>query len=129
MIALGIGISLLVSGAIGSYIYVNNLKSDLKSLREDNIANQLKIETQDKTIKELLSDIDKQTDALNTIIKRNRQIQKEVDRYLEIFKKHDFARLSAAKPGLIEKRVNKATADVFDQIETDSTFNNDSVSE
>ena len=32
------------------------------------------------------------------------------------------AKLAAAKPGLIEKRVNGATKDVFDSLENDSSF-------
>ena len=43
-----------------------------------------------------------------------------MDRYLDIFKRHNLTKLAAAKPGLIETRVNKATKEVFDGIEQDS---------
>ena len=42
------------------------------------------------------------------------------NRYLDIFKRHNLTKLAAAKPGLIESRVNKATKEVFDGIENDS---------
>jgi len=41
-------------------------------------------------------------------------------RYLDIFKRHNLTKLAAAKPGLLEPRVNKGTKDVFDSIEEDS---------
>jgi hypothetical protein len=37
-----------------------------------------------------------------------------------MFKRHNLTKLAAAKPGLIEPRVNKGTKDVFDSIEEDS---------
>ena len=42
-----------------------------------------------------------------------------MNRYLDIFKRHNLSKLAAAKPGLIEKRVNNGTK-VFDSIEKDS---------
>jgi len=44
----------------------------------------------------------------------------ERDEYLGIFKRHDMTRLARVKPGLIEPRINKGTADVFRAIENDS---------
>ena len=43
-----------------------------------------------------------------------------MNRYLDIFKRHNLTKLAAAKPGLIEPRANKATKEVFDGIEEDS---------
>jgi hypothetical protein len=56
---------------------------------------------------------------------RNSEIESEMNRYLGIFKRHNLGKLAAAKPGLIEPRINKGTKDVFDQIEKDSTFIDD----
>ena len=43
-----------------------------------------------------------------------------MNRYLDIFKRHDLTKLAAAKPGLLEPRVNNGTKNVFDSIEEDS---------
>ena len=51
---------------------------------------------------------------------KNQEIEAEMNRYLDIFKRHDLSKLAAAKPGLIEPRVNKATKEVFNGIEQDS---------
>ena len=61
-----------------------------------------------------------QTEGLLAIQLRNQEIAQEMSRYLDIFKRHNLTKLAAAKPGLIEPRVNKGTKDVFDSIEEDS---------
>ena len=43
-----------------------------------------------------------------------------MNRYLDIFKRHNLSKLARAKPGLIETRVKKGTKDVLDSIEKDS---------
>ena len=43
-----------------------------------------------------------------------------MNRYLDIFKRHNLTKLAAAKPGLIETRVNNGTKEVFEGIEQDS---------
>jgi len=39
---------------------------------------------------------------------------------MKVFKDHNLTRLARAKPGLIETRVNKATASIFRTIEEES---------
>jgi hypothetical protein len=51
---------------------------------------------------------------------RNAEIEGEMNRYLDIFKRHNLNKLAIAKPGLIEKRVNDGTKKVFETIEEDS---------
>ena len=48
-----------------------------------------------------------------------------MNRYLDIFRRHNLTKLAAAKPGLIEPRMNKATKEVFDGIENDSNLISD----
>jgi hypothetical protein len=54
------------------------------------------------------------------IQRKNQQIEQEMNRYLDIFKRHNLSKLAAAKPSLIETRVNNGTKEVFDSIEQDS---------
>ena len=73
-----------------------------------------------KTIESLKNDFAIQGEALGTLQAKNNEIELEMNRYLDIFKRHNLTKLAAAKPGLIETRVNKATKEVFDGIENDS---------
>jgi hypothetical protein len=41
--------------------------------------------------------------------------------YMDIFRRHNIAKLASAKPGMIELRINNATKEVFDAIEDDSS--------
>ena len=75
---------------------------------------------QEETISTLQNDFAKQTTALNNLQSKNNEIELEMNRYLDIFKRHNLTKLAAAKPGLIESRANKATKEVFDGIEQDS---------
>ena len=101
---------------LGSYwLYTEN-----QTLKENNAQLKVGIETQEKTIESLKNDFALQGEALGTLQAKNNEIELEMNRYLDIFKRHNLTKLAAAKPGLIESRANKATKEVFDGIENDS---------
>ena len=91
--------------------------SQLASLNQ---AFELRDQEQKAAIESLQDDFKVQTEGLLAIQSRNQEIEAEMSRYLDIFKRHNLSKLAAAKPGLIETRVNNGTKDVFDSIEADS---------
>jgi len=91
-----------------------------QTLSANNIALEGAVATQKEAIETLQNDFALQTGSLLELQSRNQKIQQEMSRYLDIFKRHNLTKLAAAKPGLIEPRVNKGTKDVFDSIEEDS---------
>ena len=106
-------------GLVGG-LYYYSTQSELTTLRELNKAYELKHEQQEETIAALQHDFKIQTEALQTMQVASQEIQMEMSRYLDIFKRHNLTKLAAAKPGLIESKANKATKEVFDGIENDS---------
>ena len=109
-----IGIILIMS--LGGYFLWNeNVK--LKSLNQ---AFELRDQEQQAAIESLQNDFKLQTEGLLEIQSKNQAIQAEMSRYLDVFKRHDLTKLAAAKPSLLEPRVNKGTKNVFDSIEEDS---------
>ena len=106
---------ILVMSLITFYLYNQN-----KVLSANNLALEGAVATQEEAIQNLQNDFQLQTSSLLDLQSRNQQIQQEMTRYLDIFKRHNLTKLAAAKPGLIEPRVNKGTKDVFDSIEEDS---------
>ena len=106
---------LLVLGGLSYYLWNEN-----GVLKENNAKLEVAVQTQEETISTLQNDFAKQTTALNNLQSKNNEIELEMNRYLDIFKRHNLTKLAAAKPGLIEPRVNKATKEVFDGIEQDS---------
>ena len=111
-ILLGV-IAVLIS--ICGFLYWQN--SSLASLNQ---AFELRDQEQKLTIETLQTDFEQQTKGLLDLQSKNQEIQLEMNRYLDIFKRHELSKLAAAKPGLIEKRVNNGTKEVFDSIEKDS---------
>ena len=106
---------IIVMTTITYYLYTQN-----KVLSGNNIALESAVATQEEAIASLQNDFALQTSSLLDLQSRNQQIQQEMTRYLDIFKRHNLTKLAAAKPGLIEPRVNKGTKDVFNSIEEDS---------
>ena len=98
-----------------SFLWIQN--SRLSSLNQ---AFELRDQEQKAAIESLQDDFKVQTEGLLAIQSRNQEIEAEMSRYLDIFKRHNLSKLAAAKPGLIETRVNNGTKDVFDSIEADS---------
>ena len=109
-------IGIIVVMGLSTYLLWNE-NSKLSALNQ---AFELRNQEQKLAIESLQNDFVMQTEGLLQIQSRNQEIEKEMSRYLDIFKRHDLTRLAAAKPGLIEPRINKGTKDVFDSIEEDS---------
>jgi|TARA_R110000772_G_scaffold1915_1_gene6542 hypothetical protein len=89
-------------------------------LAELNQAFELRDQEQKLAIESLQNDFKTQTEGLLNLQSQNQKIQSEMTRYLDIFKRHNLTKLAAAKPGLLEPRINKGTKNVFDSIEEDS---------
>ena len=109
-------IAIILVLSLGSWY----LWSDNQTLRENNAQLMIAAATQEETISQLQNDMALQGQSLLELQTKGQEIQQEMDRYLDIFKRHNLTKLAAAKPGLIETRVNKATKEVFDGIEKDS---------
>jgi hypothetical protein len=109
-------IAIIVVLGLGSwYLYNEN-----EVLKANNIKLESAVAMQEEAISTLQNDFTLQTGKLNDLQKKSQEAQKEMNRYLDIFKRHNLTKLAAAKPGLIEPRANKATKEVFDGIEQDS---------
>jgi len=114
-------VSRILLGVVGalllalSFLWIQN--SRLSSLNQ---AFELRDQEQKAAIESLQNDFKTQTEGLLAIQSRNQEIEAEMSRYLDIFKRHNLSKLAAAKPGLIETRVNNGTKEVFESIEQDS---------
>ena len=106
---------ILIMGFLGYTLYIEN-----ENLKAENADYVLRDSEQDAAIAQLQGDLELQGKGLQEMQARNAEIQGEMNRYLDIFKRHNLTKLAAAKPGLIEPRANKATKEVFDGIEEDS---------
>ncbi len=106
-----IGIIIVLS--LGSYYLYNQNQV----LTANNAALETAVATQEEAIATMQTDFALQTTQLNDLQKKSQEAQKEMNRYLDIFKRHNLTKLAAAKPGLLEPKINNGTKNVFDSIE------------
>ena len=106
---------IVVLFSLCGFLYYQN-----QSLSSLNKAFELRDQEQKAAIKSLQDDFKVQTEGLLDIQRKNQQIEQEMNRYLDIFKRHNLSKLAAAKQCLIETRVNNGTKEVFESIEQDS---------
>ena len=113
--------SRILLGVIGVLVFICSVlywqNSRLSALND---AFELRDAEQKAALENLQNDFELQTSSLLNLQSKNQEIEAEMNRYLDIFKRHNLTKLAKAKPGLIETRANKGTKDVFDSIEKDT---------
>jgi len=93
------------------------LRADIVTLEENERLLKVEIEEQNKAIQEQIRKAQEAYDQINLLNERNQQATTEINDLRQKFAKHDLNYLSLRKPGLIEKIVNKGTADVLSKLE------------
>ena len=106
---------MLVLGLATFYLYNQN-----QTLTANNLALEGAVQEQQKAMDAMRESFEKQGKALNNLASKNAQIEQEMNSYLDIFRRHNLNQLAVAKPGMIEKRINDSTMQVFESIENDS---------
>ena len=108
----------LVGGVVyGGYYYYKDTQSRIQTLTENSARLEAVTKEQDNTINVLVKDQQK-------FEKLNIELQSKLDKaneYKDVLigklRKHDLAKLSMQKPGLIEKRINNGTKKLFKSLE------------
>ena len=109
----------LVGGVVyGGYYYYKDTQSRIQTLTENNVKIMAAKEAQDNTINTLIADREK-FDELN------KELQTKLDKandykntLIDKLRKHDLAKLSLKKPGLVEKKINNGTKKLFRSLES-----------
>lgn len=99
---------------------IDNQQVQIDTLNQANVGLQAAQAIQEDTIRGLEEQSKAQAQAMGNLTNRNNELNAERDSYLRIFKDHDFTKLARARPGSIELRANRATAEVFRSVENDS---------
>tara|TARA_B100000287_G_scaffold149438_1_gene141141 strand:- start:2423 stop:2818 length:396 start_codon:yes stop_codon:yes gene_type:complete len=106
---------IIVLGLGGFYLYQQN-----QVLSANNLALEGAIVEQQAAMDAMKESFEKQGKSLQNMMRKNAQIEEEMNSYLDIFRRHNLNQLAVAKPGMIEKRINNGTKQVFESIENDS---------
>lgn len=121
-------ILLVVGSAYGGHMYiVSQLKQTVAEQQQQItvIAQRAELlqsaaDINEETIQRLRDQIRERSEQIEQLSRNTQTLLTERDQYLSIFRRHDLTRLSRARPGLIQPRINSGTADVFRQLEQDS---------
>ena len=109
----------LVGGVVyGGYYYYKDTQSRIQTLTENNAKLETAKAIQDQTIETLIADREK-------FDKLNKELQVKLEKaneykttLIEKLRKHDLAKLSMQKPGLVEKKINNGTKKLFRSLES-----------
>ena len=96
---------------------LDKLRADIVTLKENEKILKKEIAEQNEAIQEQIRKAQEAYDQINLLNERNQQATTEINDLRQKFAKHDLNYLSLRKPGLIEKIVNKGTADVLSKLE------------
>ena len=116
----GIILVIGIVGAIGfgAKYYYDTTQNKIAVLQDSNAKLELVAETNQATINKLQEDNAKINELSKELQMDLAEATKYKDELIEKLQKHDLTRLSLKKPGLIEKRINNGTKELFESFES-----------
>ena len=108
----------LVGGVVyGGYYYYKDTPERIGILTENNAKMVVAKKAQDNTINTLIADRDKFQSLNNELQSKLDEAHVYRDTLIDKLRKHDLAKLSLQKPGLVETRINNGTKRLFRELE------------
>lgn len=116
----GIILVIGIVGAIGfgAKYYYDTTQNKIAILQDSNAKLELVAETNQNTINQLQADNEKMSKLSSELQLELAEATKYKDELINKLQKHDLTRLSLKKPGLIEKRINNGTKELFESFES-----------
>ena len=99
-----------------SAFYIKYLHNQMAVLQGNQIVLEGKIEEQNESIKNYLSNQKKHNEQLDVLAVEKAEAERAVSELRNKFARHDLNNLALMKPKLIETRVNKASGRVMDNL-------------
>ena len=115
-------LSLILGGLLfvtiaGSGWYINYLGDQISTLKGNQIVLETQIQEQNESIERYLEQQKNQQVQLNQLEAEKQEAMKDVNRLRKTFANHDLDQLALAKPGLMQSKINKASARVMTTLE------------
>lgn len=115
-------VALLTTVGTSGFVYVSNLQERIGTLQANNVKLEGAVRTQQETIKRTAEDA-KHFQQLNTQLSADlKAAEAGIDQLRSTLANHDLTRLTLAKPGLIQTRINNATNELFRQLNIDTAI-------
>ena len=115
-------ILLAVLGGVGfgGYTYVTDLQERVEILKENNAKLEVAIETSEASIESLQQDMAKFAEANNKLQQELQKAEEYGDELQSKLRRHNLTALAIKKPGLLEGKMNGATAKLWRELTEDS---------
>lgn len=114
---LALALLLVIASLCGiGYWYYHDTQTRLEQLRDNNAKLESANKVNQETINYLQQDAIRLDQANKKLAQEAQASEQKVNELRDKFIDHDLTNLSAKKPGLIEKRVNDGTKQVFDSL-------------
>ena len=111
--------AVVIAGASGAgYLYYTSTQAKMKLLEQQVTTAVDTNRTLEATIGDLQANAQRQQELTNELQTNLAAREEELGRLRGILIDHDLTDLSLRRPGLIERRINDATKDVFDSLES-----------
>ena len=108
----------LVGGVVyGGYYYYKDTQSRIQTLTENNSKLEVATQQQEQTINTLIEDREKFEELNKELQVKLDKANQYRDTLIDKLRKHDLAKLSLKKPGLVEKKINNGTKELFRSLE------------
>ena len=109
----------LVGGVVyGGWYYYKDTQARIQTLTENSAKLEVATQQQEMTINTLVEDAEKYRE-LNKDLNINLEAANDYkNELISKLRKHDLSRLSQLKPGLVEKRINNGTKELFESFES-----------
>ena len=109
----------LVGGVdYGGYYYYKDTQSRIQTLTENNSKLEVATQQQEQTINTLIEDREKFEELNKELQVKLDKANQYRDTLIDKLRKHDLAKLSLKKPGLVEKKINNGTKKLFRSLES-----------
>jgi len=112
---------IMAAMAVGGYLYYQTAVVPMKNKLEEQtaviLAQDLRDQEQKATIAAITANAEKTAAATAQLQQQNQQYEAEMAEYLDIFRRHNLAKIASARPGQVGIRANNRTKEAFDAIE------------
>ena len=117
----------LVGGVIyGAYYYYNDTQARIAILTENSAKLEQATNTQKQTIDTLVEDAEKYRELNKDLNIKLEAANEYKNKLIGKLRKHNLAKLSMQKPGLVEKKINNGTKKLFESLEKLTSITSDS---
>ena len=100
---------IIAMGGVG-YLYYQDTQAKMSVLVENNAKLEIAIQTSEEAMKSLQRDLEAANKTITAVNEEFNAIRQQNQVLSNKLSRHDIGMLAAAKPGLIEKTINKASS-------------------